>query len=83
MALDFQIDIAVVVLQLVREVRQALLRFRRKLGAVDRELHGIVRQDHGIEEFAFRQLAGGRGAVKRILGRLIELAEMGFVLSSL
>ena len=79
-ALDFQIDIAVVALQLVREVRQALLGFRRKLGAVDRKLHRIVRQNHGIEEFALGQLAGGRGAVERVLGRLVELAEMGLVL---
>ena len=33
-----------------------------------------------VEEFALRQLAGGRGAIKCVLGRLVELAQMGFVL---
>ena len=79
-ALDLHINIAVVVLQLVREVRQTLLGFRRELGAVRRKLHRIVRQDHGVEEFALCQLAGGRGAVERVLGRLVELAQMGLVL---
>jgi len=42
MALDFQVNIAVVGLQLFRELRQTLIGFRRELGAGHREFHRIV-----------------------------------------
>src|SRR3984957_14500692 len=79
MALDFQINISVVVLELVDKVLQALLGFRRELGTVRRKLHGIVRQNHGVKEFALGQFAGGLGAVHGVLGRLVELNQMGLV----
>ncbi len=79
MALDFHIDVAVVGLQLFGEVHQTLLGFRRQLGAVHRELHGIIRQHHGIEELALRQLAGRLGPLERFTRGLVQLAQLGLL----
>ena len=79
-ALDFQIDIAVVVLQLVGKVASGAARLPWKAWSCRGELHRIVRQDHGVKELAFGQLAGGGGAVQRILGGLVELGQMGLML---
>ena len=83
MALDLDVDVAVVGLQLVDEDGQALLGFRREFGTVQRKLDRIIRQDYGVQEFALGQFAGGGGALQSILRGLVELAEPCVVLVQL
>jgi hypothetical protein len=74
-ALDLDIDIAIVGLQLLHEVHQPGLGLGRQVRALDRELDGIVRQHHRIEELALGQLAGRLGALQGVAGGLVELTQ--------
>lgn len=57
-ALDFQVHIPVLGLQPVCQLLQAAFSFRRKLGAIGRELHAVIGQHHLVQELAFSQFAG-------------------------
>ena len=76
MALDFQIDVAVLGLQTLDQFGQALLGFGRQGVAVDRELHRVVRQHHFIEELAFNQLVRRIGPGQGLAGGAFDLGQM-------
>ena len=76
-ALDFQIDVLVLVAQALGELGQALLGLRRQGRGVGRELHGIVRQDDLIEELALGQFVGVVGALQGLARRAFDPGDAG------
>ena len=74
---NIDIDVAVVALQLFDEGVEPGLRLGRQRGLGHGELHAVVGQHHRIDELAFRQLAGGLGALQRVAGRLVQFRQLG------
>ncbi|RYG01371.1 MAG: hypothetical protein EON94_07835, partial [Caulobacteraceae bacterium] len=78
-ALDLDIDVAIVALQLADEGVQSRLRFGRQGRFAGGELDAVVGKHRRIDELALGEFAGGVGPLQRFARRGVDALDAGFM----